>query len=167
MTDDSKGAKKFQKMRDAGVPVTRPDGSTRSEETDARAAAAESWFAETYGGLIDDEVHTHGDPGYDVVVDRRGVQVRIDVVSAPVTDRPRYRENLIVNPYSNKLLGSDVLVLVVGPPWTIYGATYTARFLAKAYLRDFGYGQKLAIRATELFTLDDLGIFPIMRTRTS
>lgn len=156
----SNGADRYHVKAIAGWSRTREDGSAYDPATDEVAADAESWFAQRYDGVVDDSIALRGDSGYDVVVARGGRQLRIDVVHAgrlaTGDPRPGRASCLIVNVDSNKLIGSDLLVLVEGPPFVVVGGIYTARFLAIAEVRDHGYGPKLSLRADHLFTIDAL-----------
>jgi hypothetical protein len=145
----------------AGWSRTRHDGSQYSAETDTTAEAAERWFADCYGGRFEGEgAYLGGDAGYDVLMNRRGHTLRVDVIHAGFTDdgipRRGNESHLIVNLDSNKLTASDVLVLVEGPPFVAVGCIYTARFLAIADLRDHGFGLKFSLHARRLLPVDAL-----------
>jgi hypothetical protein len=142
------GGARFRIKRAAGWTEQRPDGSRYAERTDQFADEAESFFTELVGGIRSTDVYLHGDPGYDVVVLCGSVTVKVDVVHGGIdnTDRPRLAPcHLIVNTDSKKLTASEVLVLVIGPPWALIGAVSTARFKMKAERQRFGHGVKLAM----------------------
>ena len=152
------GHARYDVKADAGWNRTRRDGSLYNRETDGDAEAAERWFAERYYGLHDDRVGLAGDAGYDVVVDRRGRQLQVDVVHAgrlpDGQPRPGRTSHLIVNVDSNKLVASDLVVLVEGPPYAVVGCIYTARFIARATLNSLG--TKFSMPADQLLQIDDV-----------
>lgn len=153
----STGSARYDVKAQAGWSRTRRDGSEYERATDEHAADAEQWFAAVYGGVANDAVHLRGDEGYDVVVDRRGCALKVDVVHAGVTahgPRPGCSSCLIVNADSNKLIASDLLVFVEGPPFVVVGCIYTARFHALATLRDHGHGCKLSLPSARLMPID-------------
>lgn len=163
------GKDRYDVKAHAGWSRTRVDGSQYDRRTDDVAANAEAWFAEQYHGLLDDSIALRGDAGYDVVVDRRGCQLRVDVIHAGFTRDGEPRDGrascVIVNPDSNKLIASDVLVFVGGPPFVVVGCIYTTRFLALAELRDHGFGLKFSLHASRLLHIDAI-LRPASGSRT-
>jgi len=151
------GADRYDVKAAAGMSRIRPDGSDYSREVDELAETAERWFAGLVGGLVDDSVSLHGDHGYDVAVFRRGITVKVDVVHAGMmkdgTPRTGRGCRLIVNCDHNKLVRSDILVLVEGPPFAVLGAIHTARFLALAQVENLGYGDKFTMPVSALMPL--------------
>ena len=160
------GEDRYDVKANAGWSRTRSDGSAYSRDTDAVSEDSERWFAEASGGVRDDSVGLSGDAGYDVVVLRRGKTIRVDVVHAGLlpdgAPRNGAASNLIVNADSNKLVASDLLVFIEGPPFRVVGGLYTVRFLAIAKLQDFGFGMKFAVHASRLDPWPVFGI-PLKR----
>ena len=153
------GTQRHLVKRAAGISIVRRDGTHYSLDTEKVAEEVEAWASEQLGGLRDDGIYLGGDQGYDCVVPLGSIQVQVDAVHAGFRPdgEPRGAEcNLIVNCDSPKLYRSDILVLVSGPPFTFLGGMPTARFLATAQLKDFGYGLKWAIPAQGLVPIDAL-----------
>jgi hypothetical protein len=154
------GEQRFLMKREAGISLVRRDGTQYSLDTDRVAADVEAWVSTQLNGIYDDTICTSGgDHGYDCVVLLGSIQVRVDAVHAGFKPdgTPRGSNcNLIVNCDSPKLYRSDLIVLVAGPPFIFLGGIPTARFLATAQLKNFGYGDKWAIPAQFLLPIASL-----------
>jgi len=152
----SHGTDRYDVKAAAGLSRVRRDGSSYDRAIDAVSSDAEEWFADRVGGIVDTSVHDrHGDHGYDVVVMLPcGERVRIDVVHLGLlpdgTPRPASGARLIVNRDSIKLLRSDVIVVMTGPPFVVVGAIHTIRFLALAREQDLGFGIKFVLPVAQL-----------------
>jgi hypothetical protein len=162
MASEHHGEARYDAKTAAGMSRTRRDGSSYSRDVDRVSGDAETWFCELVDGVVDTSVNgTHGDRGYDVVVmTPNGVRVRIDVVHLGIlpNGQPRSRQGarLIVNRNSVKLLRSDLIVVVEGPPFAVVGAIHTTRFLALALEIDLGFGVKFAMSVDNLSRLRDV-----------
>jgi hypothetical protein len=144
------GADRYHAKRQAGISPVRKDGSLTSAENDRQAAAAERYAAEILRCHFNGSVTVKGDGGYDFVL-----PLKIEVVWMGInahTGEPRRAGNLIMNP-DEPHRWADIYVVIAGTietGFTSLGWT-THAVLIEHPLKDFGFGQKLAMPTNKLY----------------
>ena len=140
------GSERFSAKRDAGLSVTRRDGSSYSAQTDRDAFDAEVWATRCFGKEPNVEVfETHGDEGYDfaLLVDVYWIGRRPD-------GSPRREGHLIENPYRKAWPDRFVVVSGIAEVGFQFEGWCTTAELKNEPKQNFGYGNKFAMPLEKL-----------------
>ena len=159
---------RYHIKRSAGISEYRKDGSKRNPGTDLQAGHAEEWAAEQFGAKVNDSVTVTGDEGYDFKIEvqlpsGKTASLRVEAIwngfQTGSTTKPRMGGNLLVNPDDPyRYRNSDIFVLVAGTIETGFSflGWATKSDLKIRPAKNFGYGNRFFVPASELRSMDKL-----------
>ena len=146
---------RYLSKRVAGKSPIRSDGSLCTDENDIQSTAAEYFVSQQFGCPFNASISSVGDGGCDFKLE---ISVEVIWLGVNRDGSPRTPEDgchLIVNPHEPHRW-ADVYVAVSGTVeggFKIVGWT-THKALEKQPKKDFGYGERFAMKASSLYTSD-------------